>query len=257
MATLAEPRPGYGSDDRFFLTMAIIMALTLVAGFSVQLAVGRSSFGAPPHVHVHAIVFFGWVVLYVLQNVLVTRGSIGLHRTLGWIGAGWALAMIGVGLYTNVSLVQQARVPFFFTPSYFFLMDSLTLLGFAGLTAAAIARRKQTDWHRRLHYCGMALLTGPGLGRLLPMPFLIPLAGPVMFAATMLFPLIGIVADLRRRRGVHPAWWVGLSVMAVTAVATSLISASPLGVGIYNAATAGSPGAGVPPLEYPPFPPMP
>ena len=29
--------------------------------------------------------------------------------------------------------------------------------------------RRRTDWHRRLMFCGMAILTGPGLGRLLPM----------------------------------------------------------------------------------------
>ncbi|RYE03400.1 MAG: hypothetical protein EOP61_04840 [Sphingomonadales bacterium] len=237
--------------------MAIVMALTLVAGFSVQLGAGRSSFGAPLHVHVHAVVFFGWVALYVVQNALVSRGSIGLHRKLGWIGAGWALAMVGIGLYTNVTMVQQARVPFFFTPAYFFIMDSLVLLGFVGLTAAAIVKRKETDWHRRLHYCGMALLTAPGWGRLLPMPFLIPYAGWVVFAATMIFPTIGVLADLRRRGSVHPAWWTGVAVMAGLQLATAAIGASPLGAGLYEAVTAGTPGAAVPALEYPPLPPTP
>lgn len=254
MATLAEPLPGYGRDDRFFLTMAIVMALTLVAGFSVQLGAGRSSFGSPLHVHVHGVVFFGWVVLYVTQNALVSRGSIGLHRKLGWIGSGWALAMVGVGLYANVTMAQQARVPFFFTPSYFFLMDTLALLGFAGLTAAAITMRKQTGWHRRLHYCGMALLTGPGWGRLLPMPFLIPYAGWAVFTATMIFPIVGVIADLRRNGRVHPGWWAGIAVLVGLQLATAVIGASPLGAAIYGAVTAGTPGAAVPALAYPAMP---
>ena len=37
------------------------MTLVLVAGFSVQLALGRSSFAAPPLVHAQAVVFMGWV----------------------------------------------------------------------------------------------------------------------------------------------------------------------------------------------------
>jgi hypothetical protein len=257
MATLYRPGPALGRDDRFFLTMAIVMALTLVGGFSLQLAAGRSSFGAPLHVHLHAIVFFGWVMLYVLQNALVTRGSIGLHRKLGWLASGWALAMVFVGLFTNVVLVQQARVPFFFTPSYFFLMDSLSLLSFAGLTAAAIVLRKQTGWHRRLHYCGMATLTGPGWGRLLPLPFLIPYAGWTVFAALMLFPLVGVINDLRRHGRVHPGWWAGIAVMVVTQLAIAGIGASPLGAALYRSVVAGTPGAEVAPLDYPPFPAMP
>ena len=60
MAALAQPL-SFGRDDRgFFLGGAIAMAATIAAGFSFQLAMGRSSFGAPPLIHVHAIAFMGW-----------------------------------------------------------------------------------------------------------------------------------------------------------------------------------------------------
>lgn len=254
MATLVEPRPGYGRDDRFFLTMAVAMALTIVAGFSLQLAMGRSSFASPPLVHLHAIVFFGFVTLYVVQNALVTRGSIALHRRLGWIGAGWASAMVVIGIYTTVTMARNGATPFFFLPAYFLVMNSLSILCFGGLVAAAILLRKRTEWHRRLLFCAMAILTGPAFGRLLPMPLMIPYAEWGVFAAVLLWPLIAIVADLRRRSSVHPALWCGVAAIIGTQLAMTLVAHSPLGVAIYDAATAGTPGAEVAPLEFPPPP---
>ncbi len=115
MATVAHPRPGYGRDDRFFLSMALVMAAIIVAGFSMQLAMGRSSFSAPPLVHFHAVIFFGWVVIYVTQSALVTRGSMPLHRRLGWLAAAWATTMVGVGIFTTMTMARQGTVPFFFS----------------------------------------------------------------------------------------------------------------------------------------------
>lgn len=258
MATLAEPFRAPARDDtRFFLTMAIVMALTIAAGFSLQLAMGRSSFGAPIHVHVHALVFFGWTMLYVAQNALAASGSIALHRRLGWLGAAWMTAMPVVGIYTTVLMVQRGAAPFFFQPAYFLVMNSLSVLAFFGLGVAAILLRRRTDWHRRLHYCGMSVLTGPAFGRLLPMPLLIPWAGWVVFAATLIFPLIGIAADRRRTGSVHPAWWWGLGAMVAMQLAIVLIGESSLGVALYDLAVAGTPGAALAPLAYPPFPPLP
>jgi len=60
-------------------------------------------------------------------------------------------------------------MPFFFRPLQFMVFDPRNLVNFAGPTSAAIMLRRQTDWHRRLHSCAMALLLGAGIGRLLPM----------------------------------------------------------------------------------------
>jgi hypothetical protein len=254
MATHATPLPGYGRSDRFFLTMAVMMALTIVAGFSLQLAMGRSSFASPLHVHLHAVVFFGWVTLFVTQNVLVTRGSIALHRRLGWIGAGWAAAMVAIGIYTTVTMTRNATTPFFFLPAYFLVMNSLSILCFGALVTAAILLRRRTEWHRRLLYCAVAVLTGPAFGRLLPMPLLIPYAQWAVFAAVMLWLPIAMVADLRRHGRVHPALWWGAGAVAGTQVAMTLVAHSALGLAIYAAVTAGHAGAAIAPLDFPPPP---
>lgn len=245
---------GAVGDERFFLWGAIAMALVIVAGFSTQLAMGRSSFASPPLVHAHAIVFMGWITLYVAQNVLVARGRIDLHRKLGWIGAGWIVVMVGLGFAVTIAMVRRGQVPFFFKPLQFLVFDPVALLTFAALTVAAIVNRRQTEWHRRLHFCGTAILMGPGFGRLLPLPLLTPLAFEATFVATLLFPLAGVIADARRSGRVHPAWGYGVATMLASLLLTEAVAYSPVGQALYRGVTAGSPGADVAPLEFPPPP---
>src|SRR5215213_10723532 len=98
MATLVtESRVSSIGDETFFVRGAIAMVLTIIAGFSFQLAMGRSTFASPPLVHAHAIVFMGWVAIYLAQNLLVGAGRLDIHRKLGWIAAGWIFPMVLLG----------------------------------------------------------------------------------------------------------------------------------------------------------------
>lgn len=258
MATVARPAPIATRDDRsFFLVTAFVMAAVVVAGFAFNKLMGRSSFAAPPIVHAHAVVFMGWVAIYVAQTALAARGSIALHRRLGWIAAGWVVAMIVLGMLVTVRLVRLGHAPFFFTPVQFLVLDPVVLLTFAGLTAAAIVLRRSTDWHRRLHYCGMALLVGPALGRLLPMPLLNPYAYEVDTLAVLVLPAVGIIADIRRSGRVHPAWWWGVGTIVGSTLLIELLTFSTIGAALYAMVVAGSPGAAVAGYAFPPFPGMP
>ena len=254
MATLAGSRHTARSDDGFFLTMAFVMAGVIVLGFGSFLARGLSTFHRPLLVHAHAIVFMGWVGIYVLQNWFATRGPIALHRRLGWLALGWLALMMYFGTSVTVMNVRAGTVPFIFQPLHFLVFDPMSLIGCAALIGAGIRLRAHTGWHRRLNYCGMALLVGPGVGRILPMPLLIPWAYQTAFATLFIFPLIGMFADWRRDGRIHPAWWWGLGGMIATEVVTDLIAFTPIGLALYQAVTAGTPGAAIAPLAFPPFP---
>src|SRR3546814_329473 len=123
----------------------------------------RSTLLAPLHGHIHAWLFMGWTAFYVFQTHLITSGARAQHRRLGWIGAIWASLLVLVGIYTTVVLAREGRVPFFFTPAYFLILNPVTVFTFAGLLWAGIAMRRHTEWHRRLIYCGMSFLLAPGL----------------------------------------------------------------------------------------------
>jgi hypothetical protein len=250
-ASIGKPLALPAGDERFFLGGAIVMTLVIVAGFSTNLATGRSTFNSPPLIHAHAIIFMGWVTIYLLQNIFVATGRMTLHRRLGWLAAGWMVPMIVLGFGVTLAMVRRGQAPFFFQPLHFLVFDPVTVLTFAGLTGSAIMMRERTEWHRRLHFCGMAMLMGPGFGRMLPMPLLMPWAWEATFATGLLFPIAGIVADLRRGGQVHPAWRWGLTAMIGAFLLTEAITYSAAGQALYRGTTAGSPGAAVPPLQFP------
>jgi len=240
--------------DRVFPGLAIAMVLIVVAGFAVQLATGRSSFDAPLMVHAHAVVFMGWLVIFLLQNLLIATGQVRWHRPLGWLATVWLVPMLVLGWLVTEAMVRQGHVPFFFRPLQFLVFDPLSLVTFVGLTIAAIVLRRSTDWHRRLHYSAMAILMGPGVGRLLPVPLLVPWAWEATAAVTLLFPVIGMIIDLRKTGRIHPAWVWGFGVQVAMIIAIEAITWSPLGAAFYDAVVAGSPGAAVAPLDFPPPP---
>ena len=255
MATLAQQPPATTSgDERFFLRAAVLMTITIISGFSLQYLMGRSTFAAPIRVHIHAFFFMGWVGIYLLQNIFVATGRMRFHRRLGWIAAFWIVPMVVMGCYVTAAMVRNGTVPFFFRPLQFLVFDPVTVITFAGLTVAAVRMRRRTQWHRRLHYCGMSLLLMPAFRRLLPLPLLQPWAWEAAFAAAFLFPIGGVIADIRRSGRIHPAWHWGMAVMIGSFVLTEAITYSPAGTALYAAVTKGSPGAQVAPLDFAPPP---
>jgi hypothetical protein len=139
--------------------------------------------------------------------------------------------------------MRRTGGPFFFDQNEFLISNSLQLLCFAGFVLTAVAQRRNTGWHRRLMFMGMSILTGPGLGRLLPMPLMMPNAWRIMVVVTMVFPVIMMIADQRRNGRVHPAWFWGVGVVVGVQVIADLIAYSAFGVSLTQSVLAGTAGA--------------
>lgn len=250
MATLSDhvaPGPGVQQSERqFFRMMAVIMAAVIVAGFAMNLAMGRSTFAVPPVYHIHAFIFFSWVALYVAQNWLIAADNVKLHIRLGRIAYVWAPIMVVMGFVIMITSLRRSGGPFFFDQNEFLVSNSLMLVLFCTLVIVALRRRRYSGWHRRLMFTAMSILTGPGLGRLLPMPLLIPHAWRVLTVVTLLFPLIGMIADKRRHGHVHPAWFWGVGAILATQVIADVVAYSPWGTGLTQKVLAGSAGASRP-----------
>lgn len=226
--TRATLQHGLASERLFFLVMAIVVAATVIFGFTVNAArMHWTFFSLPWHVHLHAVVFSSWIMLYVVQNWLIVRGSVARHRQLGMIGAGIAAVMVVLGIVTTVMAIEQHRVPPFFPPGVFLVLDVLGVIGFVVLTAWAIALRRQAAWHKRLMLCGTILVMSPALGRILPMPLLGAFAPLAVFASMAVFVIAGMIYDLRLRGRIHPAYYWGGGVVVVTNCLVGPLGFSP------------------------------
>src|SRR5579875_3324083 len=83
-------------DHRFYLAMSVAVAITVFAGFAKSFYL-RSYFQRPP-LHlvtgIHGLLNTGWILLFVVQNALITTGRPALHRRLGWAGAVLSLLLV-------------------------------------------------------------------------------------------------------------------------------------------------------------------
>ncbi|CAN5293776.1 hypothetical protein BH10PSE4_BH10PSE4_36980 [soil metagenome] len=227
-ATMTTQRPTAQVGRRFYLIMALAMAAVFVGGFS-QTVPGdfAPSPGLPLLLHVHGAVFTCWVLVFVAQPAFVARGSLRRHRQVGMFGAVLAGAMVVMGLAATVYAVRYHRVPSFFPPTIFLVMNALGILVFGGLVTAGVALRRRSEWHKRLMLCATVSILGPGLGRLLPMDSFGKAAPLVMFGVIALFAFAGPVVDLIVRRRIHPAYLWGVGAILLSEILIGPLAFAP------------------------------
>ena len=243
MATQAAPRAQGVAGARFYTIMAWVMSVIIVAGFSLNLALGRSSFDVPAAYHVHGVIFMGWIGLFLAQHMTISAGAVEWHVRLGKLAYLWVPMMVAAGSVVMVVVARRTGGPFFFNVSEFLISNLATLWCFGGLAMWALMRRRYTGWHRRLMLVAMAILTGPGLGRLLPLPLMIPNAWLITVCCTFIFPLIGMLVDYRRDGRVHLAYVWGLGIYAGVFVLSILLAYSSAGYALTEWVIEGTPGA--------------
>ena len=227
MATVAANGISALQRERaFFFYMALAVLVTVLAGFGFFFAIGASTIYSPWWVHLHAVSMMTWVALFVTQTFLVYRGNVTAHRTLGPLAAAWSGWIVVLGFVVTAMDVRTGRVPPFFQPNYFLMMDWLNIVAFAGLMIAAVRLRNRADWHRRLMLGAMINLIAVAWGRLtIPFTFdertlwlvMVILLG--YFGVAMLF-------DKRTRGRVHPAYLWGGALLILSVPGRLMISST-------------------------------
>ena len=209
----------------FFRRMAILVALTVIAGFGGWLLKGNSSFASPWWVHVHAISNMSWIALFVAQTSFIARGDHARHRALGKAGVLLAAWMLLVGLVLTPYDIAVHRFPAaYFSPAFFLAMDWMNIVVFAALVLGGWIKRKQSDWHRRLMLAATVIVIIPAWGRLLLMA---GLPGSLSVLFSFFYIALALVADRRLRGHVHPAWYVGVGALVVMMIGLGLLSNFP------------------------------
>lgn len=230
MATAAYPggASAYSADQPFFVRMAAGLALFIVFAFAQHALLGRvDPYAAPVWVHLHGVAMLGWLALLVAQNRIAARGDIARHRKLGRAALPLVAAIVVLGSYAGIAAIQLGRVPPFFTPPFFLALTQIGVAAFAGLVIAALAKRRDTQAHRRLMLGATIAVLDPALGRLLPMPLIGGEAGEWAIMAIQL-ALMGMLAlhDRRVLGRVHPATLAVSATIVLVHVAISLAARS-------------------------------
>jgi uncharacterized membrane protein YozB (DUF420 family) len=231
-ASASVPSPEL-RERRLFRHMAILLALTVIAGFGGWFLKGYSSFASPWWVHVHAISNMSWIALFVAQTSFIARGDHARHRALGKAGVLLAAWMFLVGLVLTPYDIAMHRFPAaHFSPAFFLAMDWMNIAVFAALVLGGWIKRKQSDWHRRLMLAATIIVIIPAWGRLLLMA---GLPGSLSVLFSFLYMALALVADRRLRGHVHPAWYVGVGALVVMMIGLGLLSNFPPLIAYANA----------------------
>ncbi len=210
-------------DAAWFRRFSTVLAVFIIACFALNAVLGRASYSfGLIWPHVHGLVMVSWLALHVFQARHAAGGDLARHRKLGWIGAYLAVAVVGTMSFSGVSALRGGYVPPFFTPAYFLALTQVGAVVFGGLVFAAITRRGQTDYHRRLITGSLIAISSPALGRVLPMPLIAPWGGWLILAIQL--GLVGIIAlhDRRTIGRIHPSTATVGGILAMTEVLVTL-----------------------------------
>lgn len=225
---MATNMDGAARAELFWHRMAIGLAIFIVLGF-LQFALRGfvDPVAAPFWVHLHGVAMLAWLALLIVQPTLVSRDNLALHRRLGWIGAGLALFITGLGIFTGLASLVLNRFPPFFSPPYFLALTTVESLVFGLMVWTAVRRRHTTAWHRRLMIGATIVILEPALGRILPMPLMVGWSDiPI---GLIQLGVVGIIAlyDRRTLGRVHPATKAIAAIVIAVRVTIYLLAMTP------------------------------
>jgi hypothetical protein len=209
-------------DQYFYFFMSLLIPAVVVYGFSFT--VGKNlihpAIPRPLILYVHAAVFSGWLVFFMLQSALVRTHNVHWHRRIGWFGVGLGVAIPVLGVFTSITMGRFNILRLHSTKAESELMIPLfDMVAFTGTFALAIYWRKKSEFHRRLILIATCALTAAGFGRF--PEWLLP--SEVFYGGVDLLILLGVVRDMIVNRSVHrvylyalPAFVVGQTIVLYT-----------------------------------------
>lgn len=205
MATAtARPRLHPRSDNLFFSGMAVIALITILIGFARSYFLA-GLFRAPlPNllVHVRAVAFTLWIILFITQVSLVTACRVDLHRRLGLFGFVLAIVMVVLGTLTaSDSLARHVARPGTDTVEgvrAFYAVPLRAMLLFSTFAYLGYRNRFQPPVHKRLMWFATLSLLDAGFDR---WPVFDPYSLPVVNLLTYAAPAVDRLRLVVHRQG--------------------------------------------------------
>ena len=185
--------------------MALIALVGFWPNYYGPLVAGTLSH--PLLIHIHAVVFSGWLALFALQAVFAATKRIQWHLKIGRIGIWYGAALIVLGLTTGVlrSAVNTTE------GELLLYVATVDMMMFGGFFCAAIVYRRKPPLHRRMMMIAATSLLVAAASRMtfLPPP---PQGLPLFFLIWTAPVLTAMAIEFNQARKVHPVYFAGLGV---------------------------------------------
>jgi hypothetical protein len=176
----------------------------------------------PWFLHIHGLIFVGWMLLLVTQVVLVATGRVQAHRSLGNFGIAYGFLVLAVGLLVTVA----APVTHFTKGEQtmdqaagFIIIPLGDMILFAAFFIPSVIYRRRPEIHKRLILLATTALLFAAAGR---MQSFLPFAAALVLWFSP--ALIGMAYDKWTRGKVHPLYFIGLAAMAIALIRLPLSS---------------------------------
>ena len=205
----------------FFLVVAMTSAVIVFLGFVPTYWIPAISDAGQLRtlIHIHALLFFGWSVLFVVQTALVWRDHVAAHRRVGVLAGLWSFATIVVGFLLAVSVIGRDLDAIDGSAGSIVTIIPLTQVClFSCFLTLGIANIKQVESHKRYMTLAALVAVTPAIARLSAAAQGAP-SVPVIFLVSNAC-LVGVAWYDRRRTGsLHPVFlWGGVLILFVRVV---------------------------------------
>lgn len=201
----------------FYFLMSLLIAALVVYGFSqtIDQNLIHPLVPRPRVLYAHAVLFSGWVALFVAQTALIQVRNVRFHRRLGLAALVMGTAIPIVGIATALAMARF-NIASGSDPrddaAAFLILPFNDMIFFSVTFGLAVWWQKKSEFHRRLMLIATCLLTAAAFARF---PF-ITMDEFRWYRGVDLLILLGVGRDLFVTKQVHAVyrWMVPIFVAA-------------------------------------------
>ncbi len=223
MATMVSRPSKARIDDWYFSGMSVGVLGIVLLGFARSYYLAGTIHAPLPSViiHIHAVVFSSWILLFLAQTWLVTAGRTGWHKKVGILGAILAPLMVVLGLAAAIDTQKRHTAIPGIDPPGILAIQFAELSVFSFLVTKGILARRDGQAHKRFMLLSTITLMGPAIAR---WPFAFVARFPPAVGLVIDVLLLGLIAfDYLTLRRIHRATiWGSLLIFVAVPVATAL-----------------------------------
>ena len=206
--------------SKFYFNMGLLTLCLVLAGFGASaLRHGKSPTDLPLLFHVHATIYVGWYLFYLIQVSLIDNKMRKIHKALGYTSVFLVLAMLVTGVLMMSDAWERSATPGpQVSTAHLMALVTTDLVALSAFYTIGVLYRHKPLTHKHAILMTGIVISPPGLARLA-----LVIECPPAFLL-LYFGLIGLLMlhDRKATGKIHPIAWAGVvyMVLRITFVTT-------------------------------------